>query len=106
MQKFIKGRGTKASVYRVFWKADAVGAGASGTVSDWYITKSDDEYLCYDEETMDPARISSKKRDQDEEAGNENKEQHGPAPQKTNVGFIHPMKSSKICPQRGQPTLN
>ena len=30
VQKFIKGRGSKASLYRVFWKAVAVGAGATG----------------------------------------------------------------------------
>ena len=40
MQKFIKGRGGSAGTYRVFWRATSCGAGASGTVSGWFISQT------------------------------------------------------------------
>lgn len=50
IQKYIKSKGTKAGIFRVFWRATAVGAGASGNVAGWYITRKDGEYDCYAED--------------------------------------------------------
>ena len=47
LQKFIKGRGLKASVVRVFWHATACGAGPSGTVTGWFITQANKKFACY-----------------------------------------------------------
>jgi len=62
LQKFVKGRGLKASVVRVFWHATACGAGPSGTVSGWYLTQKNKKFACYqgkEEEVPDTSRPRS-----------------------------------------------
>ena len=53
LQKFVKGKGAKPSVYRVMWRSVSSGAGVSGSVTGWYITKIDDEYDCFDGDIND-----------------------------------------------------
>jgi len=66
LQKFIKGRGLKASVVRVFWRATACGAGPSGTVTGWFITQANKKFACYQgkdkdaEETFGTGRFRPK----------------------------------------------
>lgn len=63
LQKFIKGRGLKASVVRVFWHATACGAGPSGTVTGWFITQANKKFACYrgkDVEETSAGRFRSK----------------------------------------------
>ena len=45
LQRFVKSRGGKAGIYRVFWKATACGAGPSGAVAGWFISRGDAEFL-------------------------------------------------------------
>jgi len=47
LQKFVKGRGLKASVVRVFWRATACGARPSGAVSGWFLTQKDKKFACF-----------------------------------------------------------
>ena len=47
LQKFVKGRGQKANILRVFWRAIACGAGPSGTVTGWFITQKNKKFACY-----------------------------------------------------------
>ena len=53
LQKFVKGKGAKPSIYRVMWRSVSPGAGVSGNVAGWYITKISDEYNCFNEDIDD-----------------------------------------------------
>ena len=46
IQQFIKPRGTRATVYRIFWRSASIGA---GTVTGYRITKSNEEFTIFDE---------------------------------------------------------
>ena len=48
IQQFIRPRGTRATVYRIFWRSMSIGA---GTVTGYRITKSNEEFTVYDDST-------------------------------------------------------
>jgi len=60
LQKFVKPKGKRASIYRVFWRAESIGV---GIVTGWRVTKATDTFSVFNKEQQEQEERELKLKD-------------------------------------------